>query len=472
MSQRILIGTSEIAKTVFNLTKGFREIGYEADSLVANQNRHRFYTDAAYSITDMDYLKDVSFTVNQSGDLGVKLNQKFLDLVDSYDIFVFVSSASLLPRLIDLPLLRDMGKTIILRQCGTEVRDTELAKIFWDSYSFSYPFYDSDKETPKIKCSGMTDLFSLTRYHPALASKTHNTRMGEYYGDIVISASECQTLGIKPFYQTGPVIDSNQFICKIPKRRRPLIVHAPSNVKFKRTKEIVETLKELEEEGLSFDLKILHNVPHEQVRHVLSEADILIDSLSCGTGFLAYEGAASGCVVLGGHDGVASILPRNRPVLFTTVDTLKENVKRVVLDVVYRARLAQYGRDFIDMGIGSPASVAQYLLNAVERARQNDYDLYPMVFTQKCELPPGQMMPSYLKELTFKVMLEHGVHPDTDLARIARSGLMPQVSDGELSKVPRWDTSQLAEEGPWVITGPNATYGLASQGSEALRQAV
>lgn len=470
MSQRILIGTSEIAKNIHNLTKGFREIGYQTDSMVITPPPR--FSDADYTITNMDYLKDISYTVNQNGDLGVKLNQKFLDLVNNYDIFVFISSASLLPHLLDLPLLRDMGKTIISRQCGTEVRDTELAKNFWDSYNFSYPFYDSDNATPKINCSSMKDLFPLTRYHPALANKTHNCRMGEYYADIVTSGSPSQTLGVSPFYQTGPMVDSTEFICKIPKRRKPLVVHIPSSMEYKRTDVVIETLQQLQAEGISFDQKILHNVPHVQVRQLLSEADILIDDLSCGAGILAYEGAASGCVVLGGHDGVSSPLPRNRPVLHTTVETLKENLKQVIMDVGYRASLAQGGRDFIDMGIGSPASVAQYMLSALDRARQNDYDIYPVLFTQKAELPPGEMMPQYLKDLTLKVIMKHGVHPDTDLARLARTGLMPAVSMEQLSKVPRWDASQLTEEGPWIITGPNATYGMAEQGWEAMSQAM
>jgi hypothetical protein len=460
VAPRILIGTAEIAKTVFNLTKGFKELGYEADSLVLPQHRKEFYAEADYTITEVDFLEGTSGAQGPDGKVQVKAGPKLIDFIESYDIFVFVSGTSLLPRMIDLPLLRKMGKTIISRQCGTEVRDTELAKLFWGAHGHKYPYYERDKATPKIACRTEGDLLNLSRYHPCLANKLHNARVAELYADVISSGPPSQTVGVRPYFQSGPIFDSREFRCQIPKRRVPVILHAPSSMLYKQTDTVLQGLYELQDEGLCFSVVVLHNVPHQVVRQKLLEADILIDDLSCGAGVLAYEGMASGCAVLGGHDGVASPMPRNRPILNATAANFKERVKQVVQDVEFRARLAAKGRDFISAGIGSPASVAAYMLEAVDRDRKGDADLYPTLYAQKAYIPDGETMPDFLKERTLQVLLAHGVHPDTDLQRLLENGILPQGSGAKLEEIPRWDLSCLHELGPWILLGPQATYGV------------
>jgi len=467
MFKRALVGTMEIGRNVFNVAKGLNELGLETHSLMLNPKPHHFFTEDRYTITGAAHMEGMQYSVAPDGTVRPHPTPAFMRLVKQYDLFVFVSSASLLPRLVDLPLLKQMGKTVIARQCGTEARDTELAKIFWDAYGFDYPYYQKDKAAEKIHCTTMEHLINLTRYHPALANKTHNARMGELFADAITSGSPSQTLGVRPFFQTGPILDIKEFACQVPGRRRPLVVHAPTSKEYKRSDVVLAALEELKEEGLGFDLKLLHRVPHPEVVSTLREADILIDDLSCGCGVLAYEGAASGCVVLGGHDGVSSPLPRNRPVLHTTVDTVKQRIKQVVMDVDYRRRLAEQGRAFFDQGVASPANVAQCLLDALERDQRGDHDLYPTLYTEHCALPDGEMMPSYLKEMTLEVIKRHGAHPGTDMGRMAASGLLPAGCREELEQAPRWDVAHLVEEGPFILTGPNATYGMSQPMEQA-----
>lgn len=457
MSERILIGTTEIAKNVFNLAAGFRELGYETDSLVYGKNR--FYTDSSYTLSGVDFLQDTTYHVKADGTTGIKTSRKFADFVKKYDIFIFIAGSSLLPRLVDLPILRQMGKTIISRHCGTEVRDTHLARIFWEDWGRRYPFYERDLNAEKVGIGRENDLLDLGRYHPSLASKLHNVRTSELYADVVTSGPPSHTLGLRPYVQTGPPIDLRRFRFRIPRRQVPIIVHAPSSMIYKQTDSILSMLEELKNEGLRFHLELLHEVTNEVVRQKLTEADIVIDELSCGSGVLAYEGAAAGCAVLGGHDGISSPLPRNRPVLNITEDNFKERVRRVVKDISYRTYLAVKGREYIDSGVPSPAGVAQRLLQALEQVRKGDSDIYPTLFTERAFMPEGESVPEYLKIRTLKVMRKYGVHPDTDLVRLAREGFIPELKEKETDEIPRWDVSQLKQEGPWILTGPNATYG-------------
>lgn len=459
MNPRILIGTNEIAKNIFNVANGFRELGYEADSLVFKKKD--FYLDCEYSMIGVDFLNDTTYYSKEDGTVGIKTSRKFAEFVKKYDIFIFVAGSSLMPRMVDLPVLRQMGKTIIARHCGTEVRDAELARIFWQDYGRPYPLYDSDKSSEAITINCEHDLLTLGQYHPALANKLHNVRTSELYADLVTSGPPSHTLGLRPYVQTGPPVDLQHFTFRIPRRRVPIIVHAPSNMTYKRTNVILAMLKELREEGVEFHLELLHGVSNEVVRQKLTEADIVIDELALGCGALSYEGAAAGCAVLSGHDGLSSPLPRNRPVLNITEENFKDRVRRVIKDIKYRTYLALKGREFINSAISSPAGIAQCILNGLERAKAGDSDLYPTLFTERAFMPAGQSVPEYLRQRTLKVMQKYGVHPQTDLTRLVREGFLPELGDEDLQAIPRWDVSTLTQEGPWILTGPNATYGCS-----------
>jgi len=459
MKKRILIGTAEIARGTYNLSIGFRELGHDVDSLVYGKSR--FYDDVEYTFSEVDFLNEVTYTTNEQGQVIPQVSKKFYSFIEPYDIFVFTAGTSLLPRMVDLPILKRMGKTIISRHCGTEVRDYELAKIFWTDYGRFYPYYQKDIETPKISCSSENDLLAYSRYHPALANKMHNARMSERYADVILSGPPSHTLGLRPYFQSGPSIDTRHIDCKIPGRQVPIILHAPSSSVYKQTDTILQALQELKDEGVRFQLELLQEVPNQIVCQAITEADIVIDELSCGSGLLAFEAMAGGCAVLGGHDGISSPLPRNRPVLNINANNFKEVVKTVVQDVGLRTQLARMGRDYIDSKFSSPTSIASYILESLEREKKLDRDLYPTLFTERATIPDGEPMPSYLQHRTLEIMQLYGVHPQTDLQRLVDNNLLPSLNKNEIDSIPRWEVSTLQQEGPWILTSPNAQHGSA-----------
>ncbi len=459
---RILVGTGELAKYTSSITLGLKELGYEADSLVLPNRIHPFYKKTDYTFMDAEFLDGTTCMKDDNGGVTVQYGPKFFDFVDKYDIFIFVGGTSFLPRMVDVPMLKERGKTIICRQCGTEVRDAEMAKIFWSAHGRRYPYYKRDIETPKVRCSNHRDILSLGRYHPALANKLHNTRMAERYADAIVCAPPSQTVGIRPYFQSGPIINNREFVCNIPKRRTPIILHSPSSTLYKQTDRIIDALAQLKAEGLNFHLELLQDVPHEVVRAKLTEADILIDQISCGSGVLGYEGMASGCAVLSSYNGVESPMPRNRPVLNISFETLKDRIRQVVEDMDLRCGLAERGRDYIDMGIGSPASVGEYMMESLNRTGRYDADIYPTLYSMRAFIPEGETVPDYLNEQTLEIMQVHGVSPQADLQRLVREGLLPD-DPTRLATVPRWDMGRLREEGSWVITGQKATYGMPDQ---------
>jgi hypothetical protein len=65
----------------------------------------------------------------------------------------------------------------------------------------------------------------------------------------------------------------------------------------------------------------------------------------------------------------------------------------------------------------------------------------------------------YLKQRTLEVLLRYGAHPDTDLARLHRQGLLPEGCENRLKEIPRWDIARLVQRGPWILMHETAEYG-------------
>jgi hypothetical protein len=80
---------------------------------------------------------------------------------------------------------------------------------------------------------------------------------------------------------------------------RPITVfHAPTFREGKGTRFVEQAVRELREEGLNFDFKLLEGLPNHEVRKIYSEGDILVDQLLTGWfGCLSVECMALGKVV-------------------------------------------------------------------------------------------------------------------------------------------------------------------------------
>jgi hypothetical protein len=460
MPPKIFIGTKDTAKNVTNLTEGFRRLGYEADSFVSQP--HPLYDNATYTYSNIRLENGVSFFEDKNQRVQpAKLNHKILSLMKKYDIFIFVAGSSLLPRMFDLATLKSMGKTIIARHCGTDVRDTELANFFCLNHKRKYTYYANDKACSKIEINREMDLLNVGIYHPHIANKLHNIRMSETYASLVSCGSEANTLGIRPYFQSGPIFNAKECSIKFNKRKKHIICHFPSSLDFKNSKLILATLEELKAEGLEFDVNFQTRIPHHEVLKYLTDSDILIDQISCGTGVLSYEGNASGCAVISGHTGKESPLPRHRVICNAYENNLKEQIRRVVLDMNYRTQLVEEGKEFVDSGIGSPESVAAYLLEGLEKEKKGQADVYPTLFTSSSALLKRESanIPKYLKEMTVDILKKYGTHEDTKVKNLLNSGMItdPTLEDSDIW---RWDSSKLQEDGPFVLTHKDATYGL------------
>lgn len=135
-----------------------------------------------------------------------------------------------------------------------------------------------------------------------------------------------------------------------------VVVHAPNHRGLKGTEFLLRAVDELKAEGLRVKLMLLEGQPNERVREVMKEADILAEhflfSMYALTGI---EGMASGLPVLCNleNEHYTRVFRRYAfldecPVLSTDVESLRENLRRLVVDPALRERLGRAGRSFAE----------------------------------------------------------------------------------------------------------------------------
>jgi glycosyltransferase involved in cell wall biosynthesis len=130
-----------------------------------------------------------------------------------------------------------------------------------------------------------------------------------------------------------------------------VVLHAPNHRTLKGTEHVISAVQTLNEEGLQVRLELLERRPNDEVRAAMHRADILAEQFLAAYAMLAVEGLASGTPVMA-H---LSFLPpellehpavRECPIVDTSVDTLTDNLRRLVTDPELRLRLGRESRDF------------------------------------------------------------------------------------------------------------------------------
>ena len=474
---KILFFGANTAGLIYSLGKGLRELGHQVRT--ASINRNAFYEHSfSFSLSSSELIESAT-------DETIIPSQKFYDLAAQFDVFIFNTGITLLPGMSDLPLLRKMGKKIIVRNTGSCSRFIYPGSRLWNHVG--HPFNISAEERaeliqPKPDWRKKTSYFENITYSYHLAPKLYKESMGALYADVVTNYPEHGSLSFSPFFAAINTFDPENIVPCIPGRSKPIIVHAPSREAFKGTRDILACMEELRSEGLDFELVRPQKMPNRELKQLLHLADIVIDALGCGGhGILANEAMASGCVVLGINNSEACPLPLHRPIIPVNRTNLKEQIRRAVLDVPFRRRVAEAGLEYVN-AVHLPANAAKYMMSCLERSQQKTYDYYPTLFldspfrpdyqawiekTQaQLYIPEGEgefthrqdVIPPFLQQLFSKALFSSGVHPATDLSHFLCHGFTVEKLQAHL--IPRWDAGKLTKVNPWLSLGEKAGHGL------------
>jgi glycosyltransferase involved in cell wall biosynthesis len=271
------------------------------------------------------------------------------------------------------PILKLLGKKIITAFWGSDIR-------YWYAFAEEMKSFGVQDE--------MLPIFDYmkNRSGGSYWDKQHTVRVAEKYSDLIISQPDCGQLLTRPYMRANVPLDLSEYKFNVPGRIKPIILHAPSVPEAKGTDIILNVIKELKEEGLEFEFQLIEKMPNRQLRELLTDSDIVIDELYSATvGGLSSEAMATGNVVFVRYMSDYSKVPTGCPAINVNVFTIKDNLRKMILDVDQRKALAYHGRPYVE-AFNDNIKICEMLLVWLSQKYNINYDFHP-TFYKNFHLP-------------------------------------------------------------------------------------
>jgi len=134
------------------------------------------------------------------------------------------------------------------------------------------------------------------------------------------------------------------------------ILHSPNHRGFKGTEYLIKAIEDLKRDGLKIELILLEKVQNSKVKELMQETDILAEQfIATGYALSGMEGMASGLPVIANLENKIYTERLRRysflnecPILSTTPETLKDNLRLLVTNPELRKELGELGRKYAE----------------------------------------------------------------------------------------------------------------------------
>lgn len=381
---KIFIGMVNITSLMDDYATGFRDLGHDVFTVTKTMDPTQSpNVDLPIPLLVEQKLKKHQAPTRELADHYTKL---FLDLAWEKaleaDICMFIWE-SFRPDASDLKILKKLGKKIIIRFCGSEVKEPSVTEQA--SKHSGYPF---------VPNTLVTDLAKFEH-------KLRYLRTCEKYADVILG---CSDMSLRPFFRPGYLIfNSEDYKCSKEQKVVPALLHAPSKMEVKRTLLWVNAFQGLQTAGLKFSTRIVQGIPNEELPTEYTKADIYCNSLGIG-GRSTWEAMASSCVVLDRTDvsvidslkscfednmagmgleaneenlqlwlektGINKSYEETKLIIHVTPENLVEKLASIILDYPKRVKLSKKSYDYI--ATFSPKKTCQKILDYTKNPNNLD----------------------------------------------------------------------------------------------------
>jgi glycosyltransferase involved in cell wall biosynthesis len=227
----------------------------------------------------------------------------FARLAPRTDVFHFYFGLTLLPKSVQFPLLRALGKKSVVHFLGSDIRGKPPTELAWSSRAGARVVgsYDAIRWVPDAQ--------------------------------VIPPGIDLST--IEPVPPTG--------------RGRPLVVHAPSSRTPKGTEHVVAACAEL-----NVDLEIVEGLDHREAFERYRRADVIVDQLNAGWyGVFAIEAMALGKPVVAFLHDEAVLRTEEAfgikvPIVNATKETLAAALRPVAESPEERMRVGAASRAYVE----------------------------------------------------------------------------------------------------------------------------
>jgi len=413
---RYLVGTFEIAGFVDDLAAGLRANGAEVTTAMCMGQEAFGHID--YDVVIGRAVRDVSWP---------ELSRRLLDgkrppprtkdplsrlyhLIREHDVFVFIHSSlrhdhKRIPHRFgigrEFSLLSRLGKRIISFLIGPDVRHPSG--------------YDQELKYLGIPAEPLASLLRGWKSDP-VSRPLRNLRRIERWADVIFSQPNQASLALRPYRHGNAPIDVTAYTPKVPGRRVPLVVHAPSHRGVKGTELILASLDRLKQRGVRFRLQLIEKKTN-------LEADVCIDQVHLPMhGRLAVEAMAASCAVASCDQPRLEPLPPGRPIFPLSFDDLDGPLERLLTDRPLRVRLGNEARAHAE-SFHDRVAVARTLMESLGPGAPPP-EHRPEFFARHYRLPPGVKIPADILRLSRAIARRHGLPQGIDSKSLAKRGLL------------------------------------------------
>jgi glycosyltransferase involved in cell wall biosynthesis len=251
-----------------------------------------------------------------------------------YDLFHFHYGTSLLPRQLDLAIIKSLGKRIVAHFHGSDICNEEFVLHAADRYR---------------------GLESTEGNGPPLSTGAQLRRLARWrkYADGMFVATP-DLLSIVPEAVYLPqAIDLRRWEFAPTENThgsRLTVLHLPSHRGLKGTEFVARAIEQVISSGHSIELRLAERYGHDEVHSLYRDADIVVDQLLIGAyGLVSVEAMATGrpviCYIA---DDVRPLYPDSLPVESATPSDLGNVLLGLMSNKGLRRRLAYEGRRYVE----------------------------------------------------------------------------------------------------------------------------
>jgi glycosyltransferase involved in cell wall biosynthesis len=399
-SPRIFLGLVEVAGYYAALERGFRGIGVAATAVDITDHPFRYNDPRKLPAV----ARLVAFARRRSGHAGRTRVAWRLVLVVAklplvawalwrFDVFVFGCGTTFF-RLHELPLLRLLGKRIVVVFHGSDARP---------------PYMDGADMAASANRS-IADCAVLA------AQKRARIRRIEQQADVVICHPLYSHFLERPYVRSLsiglPLLAIPSDVELDRRDEGPVrVLHSPSSEEVKGTIRIRDAINALIDEGLPIDFVEVRGKPHAEVRRELAVADLVVDQLYSDTsmaGFAAEAASFGRPAVVGslGWDEIRRTVPQDDagPVQACHPDDISTAIRQLVADRGARLELGDRARRFVVLR-SDPSIVAARFLQVITDGAPAEWTSSPSDTRYLCGAGlPAERVQSIVRDL----VREHG----------------------------------------------------------------
>lgn len=249
-----------------------------------------------------------------------------------FDLFHYHTGYTLFQDKADIRMLAETGKPIVMHHRGNDVRLASRAVN--GKFGHNPHVYTGDSQ-PEEQIIRNLELYADLVSAAIVQDIELYDYVVDYYPEVHILPR---------------VFDMTRMITppRPNRRRKPLVVHAPTSRAFKGSEFIEQTVAQLQRE-MSFDFLLVEQKSMAETREIFAAADVIIDQILCGMyGNVSVEGMGYGkTVICYIRPDIQAKLPLDLPIVSANPDTLYDVLKQVLNDPEHRWKLGKQGNAYV-----------------------------------------------------------------------------------------------------------------------------